>query len=780
MNIKITSLVILASLLLCQSSGQTVTSSGRSDLTPSTTEATCGAGGTTCPADESVKQNVTPGIEDVAATVEASTSAFPEEANVSQSGITATESETSSSTQATTPKQQRTTSTTLPTPTSEPATYKLAEEKVPGYIRGGTCACDLTAYFCDVNCCCDPECTPLHRASFSWCKIDGYIPYDNRYCFASKLIFLNNSEHVLQQAQNGAFCIVRSNLAGSMLYHPRPVYSTYQEFEKHWDRSHASSWPQLSPLMSQLTVDKPKPHTAGASIWTIQNSFIQPLGLPSSGISDACSTIKPVQYLLSWSSRCIHNIPHTQNECEKVSSLYFYKLKSIVRSPLLVNQTQLGSETIDSCAPGTCVPVTYFLCESSAFPENYKNECGKVLNTKNIFGYKPGVCLGVFNKLKLLLHHNGTAGIDRAEAYMWLSNMTLMEGKPFYQSISVEFFWSIQNKTLLESANNTDSRAHNSTTKLNLHPFHRSGNPGYIVGKPVVAGFRVKQKSGVNVSQDASKESRTSTKHDSIQLSHNSKEWLTLPGSNIQGICDWSASTRHVVTFGEDLHMSCGVNLYPKNISTVSSCTLLRAKMLQLLLGDVSKSFQNSSMQLDWGRVIAAFGSANVSMPQDWVPLLMDNQSPLSILQASMSAIDSKPSQGETDSTMQTCENVPLGVQIRIMYGLIGTISNPQSKILGASIGFFPLQDIGLACSSVTCFQNNKVLHLRVLSTVKFVDVTSPAVAKFAEPPAIHIRLPPDFFYPFMATEDSSSVSMHSNHLILILPSLYFMYLNFV
>ena len=70
------------------------------------------------------------------------------------------------------------------------------------------------------------------------------------------------------------------------------------------------------------------------------------------------------------------------------------------------------------------------------------------------------------------------------------------------------------------------------------------------------------------------------------------------------------------------------------------------------------------------------------------------------------------------------------------------------------------MQDIGLNCPSAICFENNDSLYLRVVSSVKFVDISSPAVTRFAEPPAIHIRLPPDFFYPFMAVDDSSSKSI--------------------
>lgn len=69
-------------------------------------------------------------------------------------------------------------------------------------------------------------------------------------------------------------------------------------------------------------------------------------------------------------------------------------------------------------------------------------------------------------------------------------------------------------------------------------PFPRSGNPGYLVGKPVIAAFRVKQKLNANESKDATKDSKKLARHDTIDLSVDPKQWLTLPGSNMNGkIC---------------------------------------------------------------------------------------------------------------------------------------------------------------------------------------------------------------------------------------------------
>lgn len=87
-------------------------------------------------------------------------------------------------------------------------------------------------------------------------------------------------------------------------------------------------------------------------------------------------------------------------------------------------------------------------------------------------------------------------------------------------------------------------------------------------------------------------------------------------------------------------------------------------------------------------RVVAAFGNANVSVLQDWVPFLIDYQPSFPLW--SEATVSSKTSMLEelaspsTDPPSQTCESVPLGIQIQFMHGFVGTSLSPQSKILGA------------------------------------------------------------------------------------------------
>lgn len=72
------------------------------------------------------------------------------------------------------------------------------------------------------------------------------------------------------------------------------------------------------------------------------------LDLPSSGITNACTAKKSLQYLVPWSSQCLQKTPTTKEECNSVGSHLYYQISTIIRSPLLVNHTELLSGKVVS------------------------------------------------------------------------------------------------------------------------------------------------------------------------------------------------------------------------------------------------------------------------------------------------------------------------------------------------------------------------------------------------------------------------------------------------
>ncbi|PIK34084.1 putative tectonic-1 [Apostichopus japonicus] len=74
----------------------------------------------------------------------------------------------------------------------------------------GPCICDLTANGCDVNCCCDEDCTDEDRATFSECLDQKFI-VDDLLCLQNSVVFRNNSPDYVQVADPSLFCVRRDN-----------------------------------------------------------------------------------------------------------------------------------------------------------------------------------------------------------------------------------------------------------------------------------------------------------------------------------------------------------------------------------------------------------------------------------------------------------------------------------------------------------------------------------------------------------------------------------------
>lgn len=131
--------------------------------------------------------------------------------------------------------------------------------------------------------------------------------------------------------------------------------------------------------------------------------------------------------------------------------------------------------------------------------------------------------------------------------------------------------------------------------------------------------------------------------------------------------------------------------------------------------------------------VISSFGDPQENKADTWVPLLLVEPPPLPMLTTK--------------------------IEIIIVHSLIGAVAAPQAKIIGAYLSPVP--------SGVTCTENHTTVE--VVTAVRFIDKTKPAVTKFAQPPVYEIKLPQDFFYPFLSHADKINISMTCFMVLIIL-----------
>lgn len=233
--------------------------------------------------------------------------------------------------------------------------------------------------------------------------------------------------------------------------------------------------------------------------------------------------------------------------------------------------------------------------------------------------------------------------------------------------------------------------------------FRRSGNPGYVTSEPIMAGtleqLIVDQKIVLM-----------------IKMSTDRNNWLTLPQSTASGDC--SSTTRVPVTFGQDLRTGCFIRVSDDDVR--SMCEQLQNRTINILLGNSIYTH------------VASFGNIQVTDVGDWLKILGLNKQP------------------EILPFDDGYCSLSLGLQIQVMFAQVGSISNPQSKIIGVAYNFEQRRNIYPRCPGISCQINSDHL-LEVVASVTFHDASQPVVEVIAKPPIYQLYLPFDFFYPFVS-----------------------------
>lgn len=76
---------------------------------------------------------------------------------------------------------------------------------------------------CDINCCCDIDCSVSDQLAFSGCHARTPFNFDPRHCYQSHFVYHDNTELKFVQNEDGLFCIVRDNLPARFAYENRKV-----------------------------------------------------------------------------------------------------------------------------------------------------------------------------------------------------------------------------------------------------------------------------------------------------------------------------------------------------------------------------------------------------------------------------------------------------------------------------------------------------------------------------------------------------------------------------
>nr|CAD7407527.1 unnamed protein product [Timema poppensis] len=115
------------------------------------------------------------------------------------------------------------TSSFVPETTTEPASTTAEVTIASPPISDDICTCDLMLFSCDINCCCDSDCSVTDRQVFSSCKDKTPVLHDPRDCYQTRFIYHNNTPIKVVKEESGLFCLVAVNLPARFQYSNRQL-----------------------------------------------------------------------------------------------------------------------------------------------------------------------------------------------------------------------------------------------------------------------------------------------------------------------------------------------------------------------------------------------------------------------------------------------------------------------------------------------------------------------------------------------------------------------------
>ncbi|XP_030837337.1 tectonic-1 [Strongylocentrotus purpuratus] len=694
----------------------------------------------------------------IAAQTTASVETTPNQQGTSNPATTATtpvQPQTTQNAETTQPQQQ-----TTNLPTASPST------EVPANTDIGTCICDLTGNRCDVNCCCDPDCSSADVATFSQCSENAYVVED-KVCLRSSVIFNNNAEpETVDVTDPSLFCITRDNYAERNFYTVPQTVETVERFYELSDQYGSTSYAKPSEDTNATYSDFYK---SGDVVYTLYESLaLGQLGLPRGLTSDVCEDSNPAAYLFNQEVTCTRALTSLQTDCEQQPFLsartYYEGFKVIgtpqflqdnpLPSPILVNLTTSmpeattttpmttptattptpdpGAATLDPNATvidefTTLVPVT----ELPGY--SFYDEAGLVnisirlpVLCRIVFGFvvdcnytteevpfpvynaSSGTCQDVVLEVKYIITHNSTDGIEEVEVELLLGSLTSTDLYPS-QTFSTEFI---------------------KRDEVDVYP--RSGNPGYVIGQPLMAGNLVEETQPDESIKQA------------ISVGADPDSWLTVVRSSGDGTCVNDSDSRLPITFGENLRSGCTIQVSYESVSDV--CGLIQATALNALNGNHPSH-------------VATFGSSLPEVVGDWVEIFED-------------PISSNPVSNEQG----VCNNMYMALHVEVLYANVGALANPQAKIIGVRYNYPDAsgQTLRYQCIGPYCQQGAESLvqNFEVSVSVEFIDASTNPTASWAEKPAVESKLPNDFFYPFSGTSKAGKQSFNIIvHVVVLLVS---------
>ncbi|XP_053161642.1 tectonic-3 [Hemicordylus capensis] len=410
----------------------------------------------------------------------------------------------------------------------ETPTIQREEGPVPREGVLSSCPCDLHPGSCDLNCCCDSSCGSGCNLGGPECPFSFCLPGSTRavswMCLEKSLIFRNNTPYHTEilPGPDGCvslFCVQLKDPKLNYLLQPQAV--TKANFPALLAEYGGSSFTlqeqvQQSPSAFYRVGDPVQTYFAASSVLSVLK---QPTRMVASQL---CTDENPAGFLESKTTSCIRIFTDLRSSCTTDPALdaaSYYRDFSVLKVP--VNMT------------------VFQPLQANIFPVS--KPASPSLNDN--------ICYNVVSEVTYEVEFNGVHGIQNVSVQFKVANISGNPGSTLQQHFSLHFW----------------SRSPSFTKQ-------RSGNPGYIIGAPLIAMYS------------------------------NTQQHVTILQNQGNGQC--SATERYRIQFGENVRTDCQFSISLK--LGEANCSLLQEMLYQAFQG---KYIPGS---------LAIIGNADPTHPGEW------------------------------------------------------------------------------------------------------------------------------------------------------------------
>ncbi|XP_052546890.1 tectonic-1 isoform X1 [Tympanuchus pallidicinctus] len=452
------------------------------------------------------------------------------------------------------------------------------------------CVCDLLVAQCDINCCCDPDCSAADFSLFTTCSVP-VVTGDSRLCSQKAAIYSLDTEanppervfKLVDHVNPSVFCIHATNYEQALSFSSPeiPTAENFDQLLRKYGRATFSaepdSWSMNSDASDSSDANESYRYEYGVPIQTV-DAFLR---LPSPVVSSWCSDANPAGFLVQQATKCIRSISVENCGNIEAASMLFYINSSILAVP---KSSQMVNITVRSVVVQSLNGMQTLLNSSDVLRHPV------ILNEQ---------CINVVLGVSYHITYTDTGEITEAAASFVLGAVN-KEALSIQQSFEISF------------------------TQVNTNPVLFSGNPGYVVGLAVRAGFKP-QGSGI------------------IQ-STNEYSQLTILQSTANQDCLTAQEARTPVLFGYNMISGCKLR-----ITAAMNCQPLAQILLDLLMGQSFPEY------------VASFGNSQAQDVLDWVPITHHRI-----------------------SEQSSCQ-IPAALDIEVKWTKYGSLVNPQARIVNVT-----------------------------------------------------------------------------------------------